>query len=153
MGSRAVSQQGLFQNTGCFHSYLYQVHCCRSTHLLCVQLGRSEQGSQVSHQASGHHLGYLFAKLPGYASDELLALATLVVSAANVLLLDEPTNNLDPASREEILGALGEYQGAVIMVSHDEGAVQALKPERVILLPDGDEDIWKDEYFDLVSID
>ena len=46
-----------------------------------------------------------------------LALATLVVSAANVLLLDEPTNNLDPASREEILGALGEYQGAVIMVS------------------------------------
>ena len=51
------------------------------------------------------------------------------------------------------LGALGEYQGAVIMVSHDEGAVQALKPERVILLPDGDEDIWKDEYFDLVSID
>ena len=52
-----------------------------------------------------------------------------------------------------IPGALGEYQGAVIMVSHDEGAVQALKPERVILLPDGDEDIWKDEYFDLVAID
>ena len=35
-----------------------------------------------------------------------LALATLVVSSANVLMLDEPTNNLDPASREEILGAL-----------------------------------------------
>jgi len=51
------------------------------------------------------------------------------------------------------LQELGEYQGAVIMVSHDEGAVSALKPERVILLPDGDEDIWKDEYFDLVSID
>ena len=82
-----------------------------------------------------------------------LALAVLVVSAANVLLLDEPTNNLDPASRAEILGALSEYQGSVIMVSHDEGAVQALKPERVILLPDGDEDLWKEEYFDLVSID
>jgi ATPase subunit of ABC transporter with duplicated ATPase domains len=82
-----------------------------------------------------------------------LALATIVVSGANVLLLDEPTNNLDPASREEILAALSEYQGSVVMVSHDEGAVQALKPERVILLPDGDEDIWKDEYFDLVSID
>ena len=82
-----------------------------------------------------------------------LALATLVVSAANVLLLDEPTNNLDPASREEILGALAEYQGAVVLVSHDEGAVQALKPERVILLPDGDEDLWKEEYFDLVSVD
>ena len=45
------------------------------------------------------------------------------------------------------------FAGAVIMVSHDEGAVQALKPERVILLPDGDEDIWKEEYFDLVAID
>ena len=40
-----------------------------------------------------------------------LALATLVVSSANVLLLDEPTNNLDPASREEILGALHYVRG------------------------------------------
>jgi ATPase subunit of ABC transporter with duplicated ATPase domains len=81
-----------------------------------------------------------------------LALATLVVSTANVLLLDEPTNNLDPASRAEILGALGTYEGAVIMVTHDEGAVAALSPERVILLPDGDEDLWNDSYLDLVSL-
>ena len=40
-----------------------------------------------------------------------LSLALLVVSSANVLLLDEPTNNLDPASREEILGALQDLQG------------------------------------------
>jgi hypothetical protein len=39
------------------------------------------------------------------------------------------------------------------MVSRDEGSVQALKPEHVILLPDGDEDIQKDEYFDFVAID
>lgn len=82
-----------------------------------------------------------------------LALAVLVVSAANVLLLDEPTNNLDPASRNEILGALGEYQGSVILVSHDEGAVRALKPDRVLLLPDGDEDLWNENYLDLVEID
>ena len=82
-----------------------------------------------------------------------LALAVLVVSAANVLLLDEPTNNLDPASRNEILGALGEYQGSVILVSHDEGAVKALKPDRVLLLPDGDEDLWNENYLDLVEID
>ncbi len=82
-----------------------------------------------------------------------LALATLVVGAANLLLLDEPTNNLDPASRDEILAALSEYQGAVVMVTHDIGAVVALKPERVLLLPDGDEDLWNDEYFDLISLE
>jgi ATPase subunit of ABC transporter with duplicated ATPase domains len=81
-----------------------------------------------------------------------LALATLVVSRANVLLLDEPTNNLDPASREEILGALHTFAGAIVMVTHDEGAVEALEPERVILLPDGVEDIWSDEFADLVAL-
>jgi ATPase subunit of ABC transporter with duplicated ATPase domains len=81
-----------------------------------------------------------------------LALATLVVSSANVLMLDEPTNNLDPASREEILGALRTYTGAVVLVTHDEGAVDALNPERLILLPDGVEDLWNDEYADLVSL-
>jgi ATPase subunit of ABC transporter with duplicated ATPase domains len=81
-----------------------------------------------------------------------LALATLVVSSANVLLLDEPTNNLDPASRDEVLGALRTYKGAVVLVTHDEGAVQALEPERVLLLPDGDEDLWSDGYADLVSL-
>ena len=69
-----------------------------------------------------------------------LALALLVVSGANVLLLDEPTNNLDPASREEILGALRSFSGAVVLVTHDEGAVHALEPERIILLPDGIEE-------------
>jgi ATPase subunit of ABC transporter with duplicated ATPase domains len=81
-----------------------------------------------------------------------LALASLVVSSANVLLLDEPTNNLDPASRKEILGALASFTGAVVLVSHDEGAVLALNPERVLILPDGTEDHWSDQYADLISL-
>jgi len=81
-----------------------------------------------------------------------LALASLIVSSANVLLLDEPTNNLDPASREEVLRAIRTYEGAIVLVSHDEGAVMALEPDRVLLLPDGDEDLWSDEYADLVSL-
>jgi len=81
-----------------------------------------------------------------------LALAMIVVSGANVLLLDEPTNNLDPASREEILDALSNYSGAVVLVSHDEGAVEALNPERVLILPDGTEDFWNKDYADLISL-
>ncbi len=81
-----------------------------------------------------------------------LALAILVVSSANVLLLDEPTNNLDPASREEVLAAIRTYEGAIILVTHDEGAVHALEPDRVLILPDGVEDLWTADYADLVSL-
>ncbi len=81
-----------------------------------------------------------------------LALASLVVSSANVLLLDEPTNNLDPASREEVLAAIRTYEGAIVLVTHDEGAVRALEPDRVLLLPDGDEDLWSEDYADLVAL-
>jgi ATPase subunit of ABC transporter with duplicated ATPase domains len=81
-----------------------------------------------------------------------LALATLVVSTANVLLLDEPTNNLDPASREEVLAAIQSYEGAIVLVTHDEGAVMALHPDRVLILPDGVEDLWSEDYVELVAL-
>ena len=44
------------------------------------------------------------------------------------------------------------YLGAIVLVTHDEGAVEALSPERVLLLPDGVEDIWSDELADLVAL-
>ena len=81
-----------------------------------------------------------------------LALATLVCSGANVLLLDEPTNNLDPVSREQVLDAIARYPGAIVLVSHDRGAVTALKPDRAILLPDGVEDVWSDDLLELVEL-
>ena len=101
--------------------------------------------------------------LPSKAADQLpgslsggerakLGLAMLSAGVANVLLLDEPTNNLDPASRAEILAALRRYQGAIVLVTHDEGAVEALSPERVILLPDGVEDTWNEGLADLVTL-
>lgn len=81
-----------------------------------------------------------------------LALAALVSSRANVLLLDEPTNNLDPISRVQVLEALRTYTGAVVLVTHDPGAVKALEPERVIVLPDGDEDLWSEDYMEIVEL-
>jgi ATPase subunit of ABC transporter with duplicated ATPase domains len=81
-----------------------------------------------------------------------LALAGLVASTANVLLLDEPTNNLDPASRQQVLDALRSYIGAVVLVTHDPGAAEALDPQRVVLLPDGTEDFWSADYRDLIEL-
>jgi len=75
-----------------------------------------------------------------------------VSSRANVLLLDEPTTNLDPISREQVLDALRTYKGAIVLVTHDPGAVKALNPERVIILPDGVEDLWNDDYMEIVEL-
>ncbi len=116
------------------------------------QLSDSESRSVLgSFLFSGDDATKLAAVLSG-GEKTRLALAILVVSSANVLLLDEPTNNLDPASREEVLAAIRSYKGAIILVTHDEGAVLALEPDRVLLLPDGDEDLWSADYLDLISL-
>ncbi|OZM78281.1 ABC-F family ATP-binding cassette domain-containing protein [Pseudonocardia sp. MH-G8] len=100
---------------------------------------------------SGDQLSQLAGTLSG-GERTRLALAGLVSSAANVLLLDEPTNNLDPASREQVLDALRHFAGAVVLVTHDPGAVEALAPDKVIVLPDGTEDHWSAEYLELVQL-
>jgi ATPase subunit of ABC transporter with duplicated ATPase domains len=100
---------------------------------------------------SGEQLSQLAGTLSG-GERTRLALAGLVSSAANVLLLDEPTNNLDPASREQVLDALRRFTGAVVLVTHDPGAVEALHPDKVIVLPDGTEDHWSQDYLELVQL-
>jgi len=100
---------------------------------------------------SGPQLDQLAGTLSG-GEKTRLALAGLVASTANVLLLDEPTNNLDPASREQVLDALRSYVGAVVLVTHDPGAAEALGPQRVVSLPDGTEDYWSEDYRDLIQL-
>ena len=81
-----------------------------------------------------------------------LALAQLVAGRKNLLLLDEPTNNLDPPSRTAIAQALRDWPGAMVIVSHDTEFVEALAPERVLLMPDGSLDYWSEELLDLVAL-
>jgi ATP-binding cassette, subfamily F, member 3 len=55
-----------------------------------------------------------------------LALAKLALSGANLLLLDEPTNHLDIPSQEILQGVLDEFQGTILLVSHDRYLIDAL---------------------------
>lgn len=53
--------------------------------------------------------------------------------------------------RAEVLAAVGTYPGAIVMVAHDEGAVDALRPDLVPLLPEAEEDLaeedlWGDDH-------
>jgi ATPase subunit of ABC transporter with duplicated ATPase domains len=81
-----------------------------------------------------------------------LALAQLVAGRKNLLLLDEPTNNLDPPSRGAIAEALQRWPGAMVIVSHDTGFVEALAPERVLMMPDGELGYWSEDLLDLVAL-
>jgi ATPase subunit of ABC transporter with duplicated ATPase domains len=81
-----------------------------------------------------------------------LALAQLVIGRHNVLLLDEPTNNLDPQAKEALLGALEQYTGTLILVSHDTEFVAALEPDRALLMPDGDTAFFDESMLELVAL-
>ncbi|HEY6088659.1 MAG TPA: ABC-F family ATP-binding cassette domain-containing protein [Gemmatimonadaceae bacterium] len=64
-----------------------------------------------------------------------VALAMMVLTRANFLLLDEPTNHLDIESVEALEDALGEYEGTILLVSHDRAMLEALT-SRVWVLHD-----------------
>ena len=66
-----------------------------------------------------------------------LALAKMVLDGPNLLILDEPTTHLDAMSRNIIGEALGNYHGTLISVTHDIEFVQHLRPDTLLLMPEG----------------
>ncbi|MEJ0024545.1 MAG: ABC-F family ATP-binding cassette domain-containing protein [Rhizomicrobium sp.] len=65
----------------------------------------------------------------------MLALATL--DKPNLLILDEPTNHLDIDARGELLSALNDFDGAVVLVSHDRRLLEATA-DRLLLVANGE---------------
>lgn len=66
-----------------------------------------------------------------------VALAKISLSGANMLLLDEPTNHLDPETQNLIAEVFNNYDGTMIVVSHNPEFVDNLGIERLLILPEG----------------
>ena len=66
-----------------------------------------------------------------------LVMAKMLFDPPNFLVLDEPTNHLDMATKEMLIAALAEYEGAMLFVSHDRHFLAALSNRVLELTPDG----------------
>ncbi|HEV2654929.1 MAG TPA: ATP-binding cassette domain-containing protein, partial [Ktedonobacteraceae bacterium] len=80
-----------------------------------------------------------------------LALAKMVLDGPNLLVLDEPTTHLDVLSRSIIGEALGNYNGTIIAVTHDVEFVRNLKPDTLLLMPEGRVLLYDTKYDDLLQ--
>lgn len=75
-------------------------------------------------------------------------LAKISLSGANVLILDEPTNHLDPETQSKISDIFREYEGTMLVVSHNEDFVRNLQIERMLILPEGKITFYSEDKFD-----
>jgi len=80
-----------------------------------------------------------------------LAMAKMVLEGPNLLVLDEPSTHLDATSRTIIGEALGSYQGTIIAVTHDVEFVRHLKPDMMLLMPDGKVLPYDTKYDDMLE--
>jgi ATPase subunit of ABC transporter with duplicated ATPase domains len=66
-----------------------------------------------------------------------LVMAQMLFDPPNFLVLDEPTNHLDMATKEMLIGALSQYEGTMLFVSHDRHFLSALSNRVLELTPEG----------------
>jgi ATP-binding cassette subfamily F protein 3 len=91
----------------------------------------------------------VFKQISALSGGELsrVAIAKLILDGCNLILLDEPTNHLDIPSREALEMALSEFQGSLIVVSHDRTLIDALV-DKLVLLERGSATIHLGNYTD-----
>jgi len=122
----------------------YQVEELASGETPMVLMGRAMEGkpplavrAQLGRFGfSGDRATTEVARLSG-GERARLALALVTRDAPHLLILDEPTNHLDVDAREALVQALNDYEGAVILISHDRHMVE-LTADRLVLVDGGE---------------
>ncbi len=74
-----------------------------------------------------------------------LALALMLLSPCNLLVLDEPTNHLDIPAKEMLEGALRDYEGAALVVSHDRYFISRVA-NKIVEIRDGELVVYRGDY-------
>ncbi len=77
--------------------------------------------------------------------------ASSSLDGPNLLVLDEPTTHLDVLSRSIIGEALGDFNGTIISVTHDVEFVRYLRPDTLLLMPEGRIMPYKTEHDELLK--
>jgi ATP-binding cassette, subfamily F, member 3 len=118
---------------------------------MIAALGEEEKGKARNllsrFQLCAEHVVTPIGKLSG-GERARVSLALLITEKRNLLLLDEPTNYLDILSREAVEGALREYKGAMILVTHDRYLLDAVC-NKVGELRDGKLSVFNGTYSEL----
>lgn len=118
--------------------------------VLEVLLGNKDQTISEGRDFLGQFLfsgDDVFKKISELSGGERsrVALAQLAQLGGNFLLLDEPTNHLDIDSREVLQEALKEYEGTILLVSHDRYLIQAIATQ-IWEIRDGELHIYRGDY-------